>query len=300
LVALVVMACRSQPDGAAVGPAAAWVAEPVPQLGPVVARVAENPIFAEEVRAQAQRTGKPPAEALQELVTFHLLAERARERELAGTVLQSQVPPALLVQRLLEREFEPTVQPDQLTESELRAVYEQVKERFVHPRVVRVALLSVYPRRGKDKDAARAVARQTAQALFAEVSRRPDRSADDFATLQKDPAWASRNVGFARIWQGPDERFGPLRAPQGAAIARLRKPGDTTPLLEDDGAFHLARYMEEVPAKNVSFEQARQDLRAEYQPRWRREKFERFSTRMVEKHRIEIFTDRLLARPPPP
>jgi hypothetical protein len=299
LVALAGVACRSQHDSAPVGPTTAWVAETVPQLGPVVARVAENPIFAEEVRAQAQRTGKPPAEALQDLVTFHLLAERARERGLAQTVRRPEVPSALLVQRLLEREFEPTVQPDQMSEQELRAVYEQIKDRYVHPRVVRVALLSVYPRRGQDKEAARAAARETAQALFAEVSRRPDRSAEAFASLQKEPAWSSRNVSFGRIWQGPDERYGPLAAPEGAAIARLRKPGDTTPLMDDHGAYHLARYIEEAPAKNVSFEQARQELRTEYYPRWRREKFERFSARLAESHKIEAFVERALTRPAP-
>jgi hypothetical protein len=289
-------ACRSHGHtGPATPVAADWVAEVVPDLGEVVARVGGNPIFAQEVAAQAGRTGKPPAEALQELISFHLLAERAREGGAAATVSRAEVPRGLLVQRLVEREFEPSVEERDLTDQELRGIYERFKERYVHPRIVRVALLSVFARRGQPKSVSFPAAKKAAQDLYAHVSKRPDRTPDDFARIPADRAWSSRNVSFARVWQGPDQSFGPLGAAEGAAIARLRKPGDTTTLLEaEPGAYHIARYIEEKAPKNVSFEQARDELMREYYPRWRRERFEQFASRFLDEHRIEVFGDRVL------
>jgi peptidyl-prolyl cis-trans isomerase C len=291
-------ACRSPVSSSAPGGAAAsWAVENAPDLGPVVARVGQSPVFAAEVRAQSQRSGKPPREALDELIRFQLLAERARTRGIAPPVAGDPASRALLVQRLIEREFEPSVDPGQLSEQELRSVYEKARTTFVHPRLVRVALLSVYPRRGLAKEVALQRARETAFALFDFVSKRPERGEEDFFTIQQQPQWLSRKVHFTRIWQGPDESFGPLRAREGAAIARLLEPGDTTPLLEDHGAYHIARYIEERPARNLSFEQARDELRRDYYPRWRRERFERFAGQLTDAHRIETFSDRVLAAP---
>ncbi len=298
VVSLAGMSCGSHTHAPPTGPAGTWLADTVSDLGPVVARVAGNPIFAEEVRAQAERSGKPPREALAEVVNFHLLAERARERGLAGDVGRAEVPRGLLVQRFVEREFEPSVEESDITDQELRAVYDRFKTRFVHPRIVRVALLSVYPERGLPRDVGYANARTTAQELSDRLSRLPDRSDEALAKLQQEPTFSSRNIGFSRVWQGPDEAFGPLRAAQGAAIARLRKPGDTTPLLEDKGAYHIARYIEETAAKNVAFEQAREEVRREYYPRWRREKFERFARNLVDGHQIERYFERVLGEAP--
>ncbi len=290
------LSCRPRAGGSAAAPAAAWVAEVVPDLGEVVARVGSNPIFAEEVRAQAQRTGKPARDALQDLVSFHLLAERARERGVAS----AEVPRGLLVERFVVREFEPTVELGDLQDVELRAIYQKFKTRYVHPRVVRVALLSVYVRRGKPREVALARARDTARDLFKYVGTRSDRTPDDFGKIAQEPEWSARHVAFVRIWQGPDSSSGPLDAPQGAAIARLRKPGDTTGLMEAEGAYHIARYIEEMAAENVPFEQARAELFQEYYPRWRRDRFERFAGRLAEEHRIEVFGDRVsrMARAP--
>ena len=294
LVACASLSCRS-----ATGPTAGWVAEALPNLGPVVARVGQNAVFAREVLAQSARSHKAPREALEEIVTFHLLAERARERGHNRRITETTVPRELLVQRLIEREFEPSVEMDDLTDQELRGIYERTRAKYVHPRMVRVALLSVYPRRGMPKDVAKAKARETALALFEYVSKRADRTHEDFAQISKEEAWTARRVNFSRIWQGPDEDWGAMRAEEGAAIARLRRPGDTSPLLEDAGAYHIARYIEETPAKDLAFEKVREEIRSEHYPGWRRHRFERFVSGLTEKHRLEAFTDRVTGAPSP-
>jgi peptidyl-prolyl cis-trans isomerase C len=287
--------CAAGTKGTPAEGPAAFVAEPAPDLGPVVARVGGQPIFASELRAQSQRKGLPPRQALDELIRFQLLAERARERGIAEKITESQVPRSLLVQRLIEREFDPGADPEDVPEQELRRLYALNKMRYVHPRMVQVGVLSVYPPRGMPKPEAFAKARETALALHDLISKRPARTAEDFATLAKDPAWSSRKVSFSKIWQGPDEHSGPLRTEDGIAISRLRRPGDTTPLLDDNGAFHIARYIDEMAPKNIPFEKAREELQREYYPRWRQEHWKRFSARLVDQHRVEVFADKVAA-----
>ena len=97
-----------------------------PDLGPVVARVGDMPIHASEVAAQAQRSGRPPRQALDDLIRFQLLAERARQRS-GGLVDPGPPSDSLLVQRLLERDIEPALRPQDIPEEDLRRAYEQVR-----------------------------------------------------------------------------------------------------------------------------------------------------------------------------
>jgi hypothetical protein len=298
MAALAGLACASPAKVTPAQRPAAFTADPAPDLGPVVARVAGNPIFASEVRAQSERSGQAPRQALEELIRFQLLAERARERGLAAQIPESEVPRSLLVQRLIEREFEPVSDIGHLPDADLRRLYDLNKTRYVHPRMVHVALLSVYPRRNLPKKDALARAKETAFLLFDYVSRRPVRTPEDFGTVAKEPTWTSRKVMYTQIWQGPDESSGPLRAEEGAAIARLRRPGDTTALMEDQGAYHIARYMDEEAPKNVTFDQAREELRREYYPRWRQDRWKQFTARLQDEHRVEAFADKVVQAPP--
>src|SRR5436190_1382231 len=96
LVAAAVLGCSG---GTSSRPARGvpWIPDAPTDLGAVVARVGEVPIFAGEVAAQASRTGQPPRQALDQLIAFALLAEKARA---AGVQPAAAPPRELLVQRL--------------------------------------------------------------------------------------------------------------------------------------------------------------------------------------------------------
>jgi hypothetical protein len=265
--------------------AAPWTPIPPSDLGAVVATVAEIPIFAEEVADQAARTGKPPRQALDDLVAFHLLAEHARAARAwppdgpATAELRKQV----LVQRMLEREFEPGVGPEDITDPELRVLYDRARITFVHPRLVEVAILEITPGRSATA-AVRAEARQNAVALLAAIQAKGSHTASDLQVLAADEHWRSKRVRSSRFLQGPD---GPKSTRFAAAVARL-KPGETSGLIEDEYGFYIARQIDERPAKNVTFEQARAELRAGFYPRWRLRKFLEFAERVAARHEVEI------------
>jgi hypothetical protein len=271
-------------------PSDSWTPALAPDLGKVVARVGEVPVFAAEVDAEARRTGQSAREALADLVAFNLLAERARAAGLrpedpGGLQARREV----LVQRLIERDFEPRLEPEALTDAELRPMYERLKSRYVHPRLVEVVIASVYtgPRM---KPEPRTRARATATEFRDFVAKRPLRTAEDLLTAAREPSWVARNVAVAQLLQGPDKPFGPE---VGAAVLNLVHVGDTTSLVEDENGYHLARYVGERPPRNVPYEEAREALRAEVLPAWRQQRFLQVAASLAPGHSIELYPARL-------
>jgi hypothetical protein len=271
----------------------AWVPDPAPDLGAVVARVGEAPIFAAEVEAQVARSGTTPKQALDELIAFHLLAEKARASGVRAEDFAAVVPQELLVQRLLEREFEPVSRASDVGDEELRRLYERGKDTYVHPRLVEVGVLAIYTG-DLMKPARRAQLRTLAQALADEVGRRPLRTPEDLAVVANDPRWSGR-IALRRLLQGPDRPFGPAL---GAAVMRLAKPGDTTPLVEDPSGLYLARYISERPAENVAFEAVREQLRAQVYPYWRQQRFAQLVAGLAKHHEVEAYPSKLTEAAP--
>jgi hypothetical protein len=81
----------------------------------------------------------------------------------------------------------------------------------------------------------------------------------------------------------------------GEALQKLHRPGETSPLIIDESGYHLARYITEQPARNLSFEQARAELVTTMYPHWKRQRFIDWTKILGANHKIEIFADRLQA-----
>jgi hypothetical protein len=90
----------------------------------------------------------------------------------------------------------------------------------------------------------------------------------------------------------------PLGADVGRAVATLKGPSDTTPLITAESGFHLARYVSERPPEHVSFEQARDRLRDQIAERWGQAQFLEYAQTAAGPHRIEAFPERLAAEAP--
>jgi len=284
-VVLVLASCSSAQDTAQLP----WTPVPAPDLGAVVARVGEVPILAEQIRALALQTGKPPRQALADLIDIYLLAEQAWR---TGFALTSPSDPDItqaLVQRLLEVELEPGLRYEALPDSALRPLYERGRDAFVHGRLVEIGVLAIYTGvRMKDKP--RRERASAARELAAHLGRNPPQTLEEFEGVARAPEWSSRGVVFLRFLQGPDR---PLSQAVWAEVEKLRVPGQTTRMVEDEDGFFVARYLGERPPKNVSFEEARAALRAGYYERWRQQRFMEFTAKLMRLHHVEAHFDRL-------
>lgn len=260
-----------------------------PDLGVVVARVGQVPIFGSQVLAKARRTGKPVREALADVVTLHLLAERARQdghRPAADTEREVE---SVLVQRLLEQELEPRLRREAVPDSVLRPLYERAKDTFVHSRLVEIGLLAVYTG-ARMKTEPRNERMAAARDLAAYLQAHPPPSLDAFAAIARNPAWSSRHVVYDRFLQSVNR---PLSEAVGRQIAKLQAEGEMTHLLSDDDGFYVARYIDERPGESISFEQARPRLLDGYLKHWRQQQFREYTDRLLRAHKVVAFFERL-------
>jgi hypothetical protein len=266
-----------------------WIPTTAPDLGSVVARVGGVPIFAKQVLAEATRTGGPPRQALAKLLDDNTSAEAARS---AGGPMPTEDDPdvkSALVQRLLERELEPGLDQAAIPDSTLRPLYERARDSFVRPRLIEIGVLAVYTG-GAMKDQARASREETARELASFLARHPIKSLEEFAALARDSDWSGRAVTYHRLLQGPDK---PFSKAVGREVAKLHAPGDTTALLSDETGYFIARYIDEKPPENTTFEQARPTIVAAYLERWRQEQFLAFSGNLLQKHAVQVYFDHI-------
>jgi hypothetical protein len=267
----------------------AWTPAATTDLGAVVARVGGIPVFASQVLAEARRSGKSPAEALDQLVEANLLAEVARGRGFPESRLGGRDLDNVLVQRFLEKELEPGLRADAIPDSVLKPLYDRGRDSFVHPRLVEVAVLAVYTG-SLMKETPRLERANLAQELVALFEKRKPKTLDEFLAVAKDPVWAGRPVTTDRIVQGLDQ---PLTRKIGIEIAKLHSVGDTTPLLSDENGFFIARYISERPPENITFEQIRGKLATGYFERWRAQQFLDFTGKLMSSYKVEAHFDRL-------
>ena len=261
-----------------------WVPETVPDLGAVVARVGSVPIYAREVAAEAARSESMPREALGKLVSLHLLAEKAhRETSFRPDWSDPELRSAL-AERVIDRDLWPNIQPEGVPDQELRAIYQGSINAFVHPRLVEAGFLIIFTG-ARMKSAARAEREVAAKALAAMVATRRIHGPEDFEAIANDPAWQSRHVTFQQTVQGPDQ---PFSRTVGTEVLKLKAPGDTTALIQDDDGFCLATYAGERPPLTRSFAEVRVELRQRYYERWRAQRLEQLTRQMAKGHRVEI------------
>ena len=263
---------------------APWVSEPAPDLGSVVARVGSVPIYAREVAAEAARSERTPREALGQLISLHLLAEQAHRESPFRPDWSDPELRSALVERVIERDLWPNIQQEGVPDQELRAIYNNSINAFVHPRLVEAGFLIIFTG-ARMKPVPRAEREVAAKALAAMVATRRIHGPEDFQTIANDPVWQSRHVTFRLTVQGPDQ---PFSRTVGAEVVKLRIRGDTTSLIQDDDGFYLATYAGEKPPLNRSFAEVRAELRQHYYERWRAQRLEQLTRQMAESHRVEI------------
>ena len=264
-------------------------ARPAAAAGPdAVAEIDGVSISLRDLRAEMVRSGKDARAALAGLIDLEVLAGAAAR---AGTATDPDVADArdrAAVQRMIERDLEPRLTRDAVPDTVLRQVYDKALSVFVHPRLVEVAMLSVYTG-ARMKDEPRARALDTARALDAYLRSHPPPTPDAFEAVASQPSWKEQRVKHARLLQALDE---PFAADVGRVVGQLKGPGDTTPLISAESGYHIARYVSERPPENISFEAARDRLRDQVLDRWRASAFLDYTQAAAGPHVIEAFPER--------
>lgn len=178
-----------------------------------------------------------------------LLAARGTDE--AG--LRKDVEEAFSIRRWVERSLIPSIQ---VSEDELKRVYEERPETWKVPESIRLAQLFVAAEQEKG-EAARSQARTRANELLARIGKGESFEAV-VAAASEDPESRNRggDVGFVARGQLP--------APIEDQLFGLR-PGEVSPVLESSRGFHIFRLLERRPARTLELEEVRLELTRQLQ-----------------------------------
>lgn len=253
-------------------------------------------VTAADLQTAVRLSGRPPREVLAQMIAFELLAAEAARRGIELGPEDQDHLRQVEVQRFLAARIEPRLAPSQISDAEVRELYEKGRGQYVHPRLVKVALLAVFTG-ARMKPESRKREEGTARALAEAVAKEDDKSSELFARLGHEPDWMQRHVSFGEIWQaaGGDHPYPRIF---GDAVAGLRRPGDTTPLVCDESGCYLGRYIDERAAENIAYEDVASTLRTAMTQPWQRRRFVELVGELAGPHDIAVDPDALAALGP--
>jgi hypothetical protein len=250
----------------------------------VVATVGEVPIYASDVRVQAQAQGVDAQQALSVLVDAEVLAQAALARGLLSDPDVREAARQAEVRRLLHGVFEAKDTPDQIPDSEYEKLYAAEPLRFNHDDAVEVwHLLDRVPEAAPPE--AWNAARARMSALRDAAIAAPTDEA--FAALAKtvDPPLRAEHFTFPR--------HGSMVEPFAEAAFALAAPGNVSGLVQTVYGIHLIRLVKRVPAVHESLAQAKPELHDAALIQFRQRDFDDWMRELADRGHVEVHADRL-------
>jgi len=287
IAALVLAACRARS-----GPGdrfAVPLTADAPPTDEVVATVDGRPIRASEIALQARARGVDARAALAELVDAEVLAGEAARRGIDRDHDVLDAARSAAVRRMLATGFERDATPDKIPERDLRRVYNLNRNLLDHSEYVDVWHILVSVKKGATPDE-RAACRAAAEELAREAH--GVGSVDAFkalATRVKAPPGV--DVRTEQIVTARDGWV--LKAFSYAAFDQLKKPGDTSSVVETDYGYHVIYLVKRIPPAHVPFEEAAANLRQGLLPEFQRHEFAKLVDALAAQHHTVVHYDRI-------
>jgi hypothetical protein len=239
----------------------------------------------DEVRALMDEAdaGLTAEQALDALIDEHLLAREAARRGVAGVDIDIERKRAMAYELVLKIRDETTA--DSIDERVLKEHYERQRERFVHGPQRRVihAVVRTGKRGVRDPAAAEALARRIRDAADGAASDA------DFAArvkpFQKE-AGTSLKVESLPPFAADSRRF--VKEFVDAAFA-VPKIETVSPAFKTSFGWHVLYVIEELPAQDVAFAEARPVLAAELLPQEREKRIVQLLQRLMRDNPVFLY-----------
>ncbi|MCA9671086.1 MAG: peptidyl-prolyl cis-trans isomerase [Myxococcales bacterium] len=243
----------------------------------VVARVGTTPILASDVRAQivaARAQGKTLSrrEALEQLITFELLAQEALRRGMGRIkAVRAERKRAMAAQLALawREQFTPEKIPMRL----VRRAYLANLAAYRRPVGREVTHIVVIANRKTPKDKMLAAARFAKKLRAIAASGKLSR--EEFKQLPTLRAKQAKKLGLeVRVENLVTARRGTTVRPFADATFALRKPGDISKVVQTRFGFHIIYLVQEIPARDDPLARVEHEVRQKVFDQARRIEFE--------------------------
>jgi parvulin-like peptidyl-prolyl isomerase len=261
------LGCTSKPDKSDPNPQAVVAAETGKSLSThVVATVDGTSILDTQVTelVEAAESTLSLQEALEILIQTELLAKEAQRRGFGDSPEVAKARSVELTHAIFRHQITDKFDLESLDVEQLRKTYQRYQNRFVHGLQRRVVHFLAHTGNNQLDDAqALDIAKQVVEAT------RSAKNEKEFDSLAKTVSGKDEYRGKTRI-----ENLPPFEVDNTAFVGPFVKGafaipsvGQVSPPVKTIFGWHVIYYSEEIPAKNVSFEDAKMELAAELLPR---------------------------------
>ena len=257
----------------------------------MVAVVDGRAIRTADVKRQAEASGASARQALEALIEAEVAYGEARRRGLEEAPEVLAAVNQTLVHRFLALGWTRDFTPAQVPAEDIRKVYERNQFRLDHPPLVEVRHI-IAPRPAKGDLPSRAELRRAAEAVA--KAARSVTSPEAFAGLAEQ--LSTPQVPLRHESLVTDEHATTVEEFAKAAFA-LQAPGAVSGVVETKFGYHVIYLVRRIPAEHRDLAAASDQIRAGIFPEVRRREFARYVDRLVERHQVAAFPQRLEALP---
>lgn len=217
---------------------------------------------------------------LDNLIRFEVLAKEAKKRGLDQDPEVVRTMKQVMIQKLMKEEFETRVKPEDVTDAEMQAFYNEHQSEFNKPEEVRVSAIIV-----KDKAAADKVAAEAKGAKGAD-----NKGFRDLVNAHSQDDDSKQRGGDLRYF-AQDSKEVPAEVVK--AAFELSKTGDVAGPIKTDKGFYIIKQTGRRKAIAKGFEEVKKQIQNRIYRDKRTKAMEDFVSNLKAQAKIQTFDDKL-------
>ena len=269
----------------------------VTKSGPVVAKVGDEIITADEVRQRLNETSPflrvryntldRKKEFLENLVRNELLAQEARRQGLDKSPQVREQVKRAMIQELIHKQLDEKLTGNDIPDAELKKYYEAHLDDYLKPERARVFHLFLPAQDGKEK----AEARKKAAALLKDIDAREKKGEVNAfqTTAQKESKdQLSAPMGGDLRFLSKDELAKAYNPQLASAAFELKNPGDKGGPIDTPSGVELVKLQVKTVALNRSFEESKESIRSRMARERRTRDYDEWMKKLRESAKVSI------------
>lgn len=265
--------------------------------GPVVAKVGDEVITADEVKRRLDETSPflraryntldRKKEFLENLIRNDLLAQEAERQGFDKSPAVKEQMKRAMIQELIKHQLDEKLTGADIAEADLRKFYDSHLEDFVKPERARVFHIVLAARDAKEK----AAARKKAAELLKDIDAREKKgevNAFQSTAMKESKDQLSAPMGGDLRFLSRDELAKAYSKELASAAFELKNPGDKGGPIETPAGIELVKLQVKTVALNRSFDESKESIRSRMARERRSRDYDEWMKKLREETKVTV------------